>query len=43
VSEIVRYNGVDDVMRLGDVLARSGMFADARQGAQAVVKILAGS
>jgi hypothetical protein len=42
VSEIVRYNGVDDVMRLGDVLARSGMFADARQGAQAVVKILAG-
>jgi hypothetical protein len=42
MSEIVRYNGVDDVMRLGDVLARSGMFADARQGAQAVVKILAG-
>jgi hypothetical protein len=39
----VRYNGVDDVMRLGDVLARSGMFADARQGAQAVTKILAGA
>jgi hypothetical protein len=43
MSEIVRYNGVDDVMRLGDVLARSGMFADARQGAQAVTKILAGA
>lgn len=42
MSDIVRYTGVDDVMRLGDVLAKSGMFADARQGAQAVVKILAG-
>jgi hypothetical protein len=31
-----------DVMTLGDVLARSGYFADANQAAQAVVKVLAG-
>jgi hypothetical protein len=45
VSEITRYNPTDvnDLMRLGAVLAKSGMFADARQEAQAVVKILAGA
>lgn len=31
-----------DVMKLGEVLARSGFFADARDAAQAVVKVLAG-
>ena len=31
-----------DVMTLGDVLARSGFFQDARGAAQAVVKVLAG-
>ena len=32
-----------DTMRLGEVLARSGYFADSREAAQAVVKVLAGS
>lgn len=31
-----------ETMELGDVLAQSGMFTDARQAAQAVVKVLAG-
>lgn len=31
-----------DTMRLGDILARSGYFADSREAAQAVVKVLAG-
>jgi hypothetical protein len=45
VTNLVRYNPTDvnDLMRLGAVLAQSGMFADARQEAQAVVKVLAGS
>lgn len=44
MTNLIRYNppNVDDVLRLSDVLAKSGMFADARQGAQAAVKILAG-
>lgn len=44
MSEIVRYTppNVDDTLRLGKVLAESGFFADARQAAQAVAKILAG-
>jgi hypothetical protein len=44
-NNITRYNPTDvnDLMRLGAVLAQSGMFADARQEAQAVVKILAGA
>lgn len=33
---------VDDVMSLGGVLAKSGYFQDARDAAQAVVKVLAG-
>jgi hypothetical protein len=45
MTNLVRYNPTDvnDLMRLGAVLAKSGMFADARQEAQAVVKILAGA
>lgn len=35
-------DGGMDVMTLGNVLAQSGYFADARQAAQAVVKVLAG-
>lgn len=31
-----------DVFRLGDVLAQSGYFADAKQAAQCIVKVLAG-
>src|SRR5687767_13340910 len=31
-----------DIFRLGDVLAKSGYFQDARDAAQAVVKVLAG-
>lgn len=31
-----------DLFRLGDVLAQSGYFADARQAAQAIVKVMAG-
>jgi hypothetical protein len=45
MTNITRYNPTDvnDLMRLGAVLAKSGMFADARQEAQAVVKVLAGA
>jgi hypothetical protein len=32
----------DDIMKLGEVLAKSGFFQDSRQAAQAVVKVLAG-
>lgn len=38
-----RLQSLDDFVRLGDLLAKSGYFADARSGAQAVVKILAGA
>ena len=34
--------GLSDTMRLGETLAKSGYFSDAREAAQAVVKILAG-
>lgn len=33
---------LEDIMRLGDVFAKSGYFSDARDAAKAVVKILAG-
>jgi hypothetical protein len=33
---------LDDVMKLGDVFFRSGLFSDTKQAAQCVVKILAG-
>lgn len=36
-------NSLDEVMRLGETLARSGFFSDATQAAQACVKILAGA
>ncbi|MCC6419514.1 MAG: hypothetical protein IT429_14875 [Gemmataceae bacterium] len=38
----VNLNNLQDVLQLGEVLARSGFFADARSAAQAVVKVLAG-
>lgn len=38
----VAMTSVDDVMRIGKVMAESGFFQDSRQAAQAVVKILAG-
>lgn len=34
---------VDEALRLGEVFAKSGYFSDARSGAQAVVKIIAGA
>lgn len=34
---------LDDTMTLGNVLAKSGYFADSREAAQAVVKVLAGA
>jgi len=33
---------LDDVLRLGEVFAKSGMFSDVKDAAQAVVKIMAG-
>ena len=33
---------LEDTMRLGKVISSSGFFQDARQEAQAVVKVLAG-
>lgn len=39
----VRLETLTDVLKLGDVLARSGFFDDVRDAAQAVVKILAGA
>lgn len=38
----IRIESLDDVMTLGNVLAKSGYFSDAREAGQAVVKILAG-
>lgn len=39
----IRISSIDDLQRLGELLARSGFFEDCKQAAQAVVKILAGS
>ena len=41
MSDLVKYQA-PDVMTLGAVLAKSGYFQDARDAAQAVVKVLAG-
>jgi hypothetical protein len=41
-SELVKYD-VSQLMTLGQVIAKSGLFQDARQEAQAVVKVLAGA
>lgn len=38
----IRQNDLDQLWQLGSILAQSGMFQDARQEAQAVVKVLAG-
>lgn len=45
MTEITKYRAGDvgELMQLGKVFAHSGFFADARQEAQAVVKILAGA
>lgn len=45
MSNLVVYQPqtLDDTMRLGAVLAKSGFFSDAKQEAQAVVKVLAGA
>jgi hypothetical protein len=40
---LVRAQTLDEVMSLGEVLAKSGFFSDARGAAQAVAKMLAGS
>jgi len=42
MTEIVQYETMDDLERLGKAMAASGYFSDARQASQAVVKILAG-
>lgn len=42
MGAIVKYE-FNELMSLGQVLAKSGMFQDARQEAQAVVKVLAGA
>ncbi|HWQ32565.1 MAG TPA: hypothetical protein VNQ79_06760 [Blastocatellia bacterium] len=41
-KQAVQLETIDDVQRLGEVLARSGFFSDASQAAQACVKVLAG-
>ena len=41
-QELTRYDGDMDTMQLGKVLASSGYFQDARDAAQAIVKVLAG-
>ena len=45
MNQITHFNpqGMDDLMRLGDVFAKSGMFQDAREANQAIVKIVAGA
>lgn len=43
MTALTRYEGAEmDTMQLGQVLAKSGYFQDARDAAQAVVKVLAG-
>jgi len=45
VTELIKYeggNGGMDLAQLGQVLAKSGFFADTRDAAQAIVKVLAG-
>lgn len=41
-DRLLQLANFQDLMQLGDVLAKSGMFSDARGAAQAVVKVLAG-
>lgn len=42
-QEIALYRSIDETMSLGKLLAQSGYFADSRDAAQAVVKVLAGA
>jgi hypothetical protein len=45
MTELIKYeggNGGMDLAQLGQVLAKSGFFADTRDAAQAIVKVLAG-
>ncbi len=39
---VAHHHDLQDTLTLGEVLARSGFFADARSASQAVVKVLAG-
>jgi len=43
IANNIKINTVDDLQRLGELLAKSGFFEDCKQAAQAVVKILAGA
>ncbi len=43
IANTIHIHTVEDLQRLGDLLAKSGFFEDCKQAAQAVVKILAGS
>ncbi len=43
LANTIHIRTVEDLQRLGDLLAKSGFFEDCKQAAQAVVKILAGS
>lgn len=42
MTELVSRESIQETLQLGEVLAKSGFFADARSAAQAVVKVLAG-
>lgn len=42
VTSSLQLRTLDDLMRLGEIFARSGYFSDAKDAAKAVVKILAG-
>lgn len=37
-----KFNSIEDLSRVGDVFVRSGFFADTRDAAQAIVKVMAG-
>jgi len=39
---ITKLNSIEDLARVGDVFVRSGFFADTRDAAQAIVKVMAG-
>ena len=43
LANTIKINTIDDLQRLGELLAKSGFFEDCKQAAQAVVKILAGA
>ena len=41
-SALTRISSVDDLARVGEVFVKSGFFADTRDAAQAIVKVMAG-